>query len=178
MRCPNCGTISDEAYCLNCGRQLSVSGPHDPVTNLALAGWWQRVGATFVDYLVMLIPEYLLKVLLGSIGGSIVFYFIFAAYQITQWLIYDGRTVGNRAMHTQIRDAVSGGPISNKQALWRYFFLEAYIVFDIVGVGSGGATLIFVAFAYLLVDLLFPLWDPRKQTVHDRFATTIVIRTR
>ncbi len=178
MNCPTCDTQTDDAYCLNCGTQLAVAGPRDPITNLPLAGWGQRVGATFVDYLVMLIPEYLLKVLLGSVGGSIVFYFLFAAYLITQWLIYDGRTVGNRVLHTQIRDAAQGGSITNKQALWRYFFLEAYIIFDIVGVGSGGATLIFVAFVYLLVDLLFPLWDSRKQTVHDRFANTIVIRTR
>ncbi len=98
-----------------------------------------------------------------------------AAYFVTQWLMYDGRTVGNRLVHTRVRDEATGGTITNKQALWRYFYLEVSVIFEIVGIGSNSATLLLLAGVYFLVDLLFPLWDKRKQTLHDKLAHTIVI---
>jgi uncharacterized RDD family membrane protein YckC len=178
MKCPHCGTETSATYCTNCGQLVVANGAKDIVTEQVLAGWGMRVGASIIDYLIMFVPVVILKDLLGSITGSVVFLVIFCAYLVTQWLIYDGRSVGNRVMHTQVRDAISGGPVSNAQALWRYFYLIVYVIFDIVGVGTGANTLIFLAFVYFFVDLLYPLWDKRKQTMHDKLAHTIVIVTR
>jgi len=33
-----------------------------------------------------------------------------------------------------------------------------------------------VFFLPWVLDMLFPLWDPRKQTLHDKVSGTIVIR--
>jgi len=177
MRCPNCGTEGDESYCLSCGQKLSVVGTLDTATNEVLAGWGLRVGASLVDYLILLAPLIVLKVLLGSVVGAVVVVVLEAAYFVTQWLMYDGRTVGNRVVHTRVRDEATGATITNKQAIWRYFYLEVSIIFEIVGAGSNSATLLLLAGVYFLVDLLFPLWDKRKQTLHDKLAHTIVIIT-
>jgi hypothetical protein len=29
----------------------------------------------------------------------------------------------------------------------------------------------------LVIDLLWPIWDKRKQTLHDKFANTLLVRT-
>ncbi|MGA2433514.1 MAG: RDD family protein [Acidimicrobiales bacterium] len=175
MKCPNCGTEANEAYCPSCGHKLAIHGTNDTVTNQVLASWGQRVGASLVDYLILLAPLVVLKVLLGSVVGAVALVVLEAAYFVTQWLMYDGRTVGNRAVRTQVRDEVTGGEISNKQALWRYFYLEVAIIFEIVGAGANSATLLLLAGAYFLVDLFFPLWDQRNQTLHDKLAKTIVV---
>jgi uncharacterized RDD family membrane protein YckC len=36
---------------------------------------------------------------------------------------------------------------------------------------------VLLAGLYALVDNLFPLFDARKQTLHDKFANTIVVMT-
>ncbi len=175
MKCPTCGTEGNEAYCLSCGQQLTGPANRDTLTNLGLANWGQRVGASLIDYLVLLAPLIILKVLLGSVVGAVALVILEAAYFVTQWLMYDGRTVGNRVVRTQVRDETTGGAITNKQALWRYFYLEVAIIFEIVGAGAKAPTLLLLALAYFLVDLFFPLWDPRNQTLHDKLAKTIVV---
>ena len=34
-----------------------------------------------------------------------------------------------------------------------------------------------LTFLWVLLDLLWPLWDPRRQTLHDKAAGTVVVRT-
>jgi len=154
-----------------------VRGSGDALTDQVLAGWGQRVGASILDYLILLAPLVILKLLLGSIVGAVALVVLEAAYFVTQWLMYDGRTVGNRAVHTQVRDEKSGAAITNTQALWRYFYLEVGVIFEIVGAGANSAPLLALAGAYFLVDLFFPLWDQRNQTLHDKLAHTIVVVT-
>ncbi|MFZ1062762.1 MAG: RDD family protein [Acidimicrobiales bacterium] len=177
MKCPQCGTEGDEGYCTSCGHELTVLGAKVSAQNQAFANWGQRVGASIVDYLILLLPLIILKVLLGSVVGAVALVILEAAYFVTQWLMYDGRTVGNRAVRTQVRDEKTGGAVSNPQALWRYFYLEVGIIFEIVGAGANSAPLLALAVAYFLVDLFFPLWDSHNQTLHDKLAHTIVVVT-
>lgn len=46
------------------------------------------------------------------------------------------------------------------------------------GALNGVAMLGFLAGLFNLVDHLFPLWDARKQTLHDKAGRTVVVRTR
>ena len=131
-----------------------------------------------IDYVVMLIPLFVINTLLGSVLGSTVYFFFFGVYQITQWVLYDGRTIGNRVVDTQVRDADSGGPIRFQKALWRYIYLEIWVLIYVFAVGVDSPTLKVVAVAYILIDLTYPLWDKRKQTVHDKLARTIVVSTK
>ena len=34
----------------------------------------------------------------------------------------------------------------------------------------------FLLFIPLVIDLLFPAWDPRRQTLHDKVTNTVVIK--
>ena len=73
-----------------------------------------------------------------------------------------GQTLGKRAVAIQVRDAQTGGPISYARAFGRYLAeIFAWIILPIL----------------VFVDLLWPLWDDRLQTLHDKAVNTVVIRT-
>ena len=67
-----------------------------------------------------------------------------------------GQTVGMRVMQIRVIDADTGGRVDYGRCVIRYF----------VAIVSG------VAF---LLGYLWMLWDPRRQTWHDRAAGTIVV---
>ena len=59
-------------------------------------------------------------------------------------------------------DAVTGAPIGHARALARVLFEYLMVI------------LLFVPW---VLDMVFPLWDPRRQTLHDKVTNTVVIRT-
>ena len=71
-----------------------------------------------------------------------------------------GQTIGMMAVGVRVVDAASGVPIG----YWRAF---------------GRALLEYVlAFAFFLpwvLDMLFPLWDRKNQTLHDKAVRSVVI---
>ena len=71
-----------------------------------------------------------------------------------------GQTVGMRAVRVKAVVAGEGAPVSYARAL--------------------GRAVCEIAFAPLVIpwvlDMLFPLWDPRRQTIHDKVARTVVVR--
>lgn len=71
-----------------------------------------------------------------------------------------GQTVGKMFLRIQVRDAALGGPIGHRRA-----FLRRLV----------GETLLLLRFPWI-IDLLFPLWDKRRQTLHDKAAGSIVVR--
>ncbi|MHB1089188.1 MAG: RDD family protein [Acidimicrobiales bacterium] len=147
----------------------------DPVTGKALANWGQRVGATLIDFLIMLLPEVLLRSILGDAIGASIYLVVFGIYLVAQWNLFDGRTVGNRVAKTQILDAATGASITNKQAFNRYLYLELYAIVDLYGAVEGVRIVVVLAGIYGVVNVLLPLFDQRRQTLHDKFARTIVI---
>jgi uncharacterized RDD family membrane protein YckC len=72
-----------------------------------------------------------------------------------------GQTLGMMAVRAKAVDASGGGPVGYARAL--------------------GRGLVQYVFALLIVpwiiDMLFPLWDQRRQTLHDKIANTVVIKT-
>jgi uncharacterized RDD family membrane protein YckC len=71
-----------------------------------------------------------------------------------------GQSVGKMAMKIQIRDEATGGPLGYGKAAMR----------------TGVVVVLWlVCFIPLLVSLLFPLWDPKRQTLHDKAANSIVV---
>jgi uncharacterized RDD family membrane protein YckC len=75
-------------------------------------------------------------------------------------------TVGKHAVGLAVR-RVDGSRISFGRALVREL-VARQLLFGTAGAFIGGLP--------LLLDLLFPLWDDRAQSLHDKIAGTIVVR--
>lgn len=175
MSCSNCGAETFGTVCSNCGTTVARSRIVDVTTNLVLASWWHRFGATFSDNLILLLPTLLIISFFSAVSGYTVGYFIGSAlqgvYMVKLLAGGRGQTIGNRVAATRVRDAQSGQAITTKQALKRWGMVAAYSALSLLG-GSGGVVLLPIIF---LVDCLWPLFDARKQTLHDKFANTIVV---
>jgi uncharacterized RDD family membrane protein YckC len=73
-----------------------------------------------------------------------------------------GQTLGKRLADISVRNEKTGGRLSFGRALGRaYFMLLLYILWIIP----------------FIVDVLWPLWDAKRQALHDKVADTIVVRT-
>lgn len=73
-----------------------------------------------------------------------------------------GQTLGMMIVKARAVDADTGAPIGFGRALGRAAF----------------EVLLFLAlFVPWVVDMLFPAWDGRRQTLHDKVARTVVVRT-
>ena len=169
MYCANCGTQLHTSTCSVCGTVASVSGGRrDTVTNHALAEWGLRVGATIVDGFTLVVPELLIWWAVGSYTSSL---FTVSALALQGfYLVYllsrpRGQTLGNRAAKTRVASASTGQGITMSTAFMRWFITALFSFSLVFGVGV------------LLVplDYLWPLWDPRRQTLHDKIAGTIVV---
>lgn len=174
MFCATCGSSTDNEVCRVCGTPVSSSSTIDAVSTV-LAGWWSRVGATIIDGLVMLVPALVLELLLGIFIGQIVAIGLQALYMIALLTQPDGQTLGNRAVQTRVRDSLTGRTISLRQGVIRWAIIAIYSVLEFISsTGSGSMTVSVSLLA--LADCLYPLFNARKQTIHDRIARTIVVR--
>ena len=141
---------------------LPTPPPVGPYASQAgtLAGWWLRVGATIIDGLVLVVPNIVLDLLLGRAGEYGVGQVLFAAYIIIM-LGRLGQTVGNMAVHTRVVDAAGGQTPGYGKAAIRWIVM---LVLNITIIGG-------------FLNILWPLWDNRNQTLHDKAAGTLVVRT-
>jgi len=72
-----------------------------------------------------------------------------------------GQTLGMMIVKVRVVDANGGGSIGMGRALGRAAF--EYVM----------AAIIFIPW---IVDMLFPLWDQRRQTLHDKVTNSVVVR--
>jgi uncharacterized RDD family membrane protein YckC len=72
-----------------------------------------------------------------------------------------GQTLGMMAGKARAVDAATGGPIGFGRALGRAAF--EYLLF-------------IVLFVPWVIDMLFPAWDAKRQTLHDKVTGTVVVR--
>jgi uncharacterized RDD family membrane protein YckC len=152
-----------------------------------LAHWWKRVVATLIDSVILYIVNLILGAILGGvldftseptinpvtgeleggtgffaalILGNVILFLVGVAYYVFFNGGEKGQTPGKMAMKIQVRNEADGGPIGYGKAALRYIV---------------GAVLFILCFIPGVVDVLFPLWDPKRQTIHDKAANTLVI---
>jgi uncharacterized RDD family membrane protein YckC len=129
-----------------------------------LAGWWIRVGATIIDWLIVSVVA---GIIFYGAGGS------GRGFQFTDWglfLLYSfillgvprAQTVGMMALGTRVIDGNTGGPIGYARSFGR---AAVYFLLAITFIGG-------------LLDILWPLWDKRNQTLHDKAIGSLLIRIR
>jgi uncharacterized RDD family membrane protein YckC len=149
-----------------------------------LSGYGARVGAFFLDLLVVLGLQFALGFLIGIVvaaGGGKVSddRDLFQALSIVLGLLvtlsyltilesrkgaHNGQTLGKQATGIRVvRD--DGQPMTFGRALLRE------------GVGKQLLGII-TLYIYLIVDYLWPLWDRENQALHDKIASTHVVTLR
>jgi uncharacterized RDD family membrane protein YckC len=80
-----------------------------------------------------------------------------------------GQTVGMMAVGVRVVRDEAHDVLGYGLALWRAF-VEQFL--RILG------TVTLILGVIWLLDMLFPLWDKKNQTLHDKLAKTVVIRVR
>ena len=160
----------------------------DPVLRLPLAPWWKRLVAIFVDMIVIGSAFGVVIVLLAIvaphhpttppppskptphadvwvglvslwIGGALLTSIYYGAMNGSR----RGQTVGKLALSIAVRNARTGERIGFWRAYFRYFVTALF------------AIAFYVPF---ILDCLWPLWDRRRQALHDKVVHSIVVDLR
>ncbi|HEY0410141.1 MAG TPA: RDD family protein, partial [Candidatus Dormibacteraeota bacterium] len=149
--------------------------PTGPAPGVEFASFLQRAGAVIVDGLIFMIPVIVCLVILGvsagqdggggnsagiAVGvlGLVLLGIAACAYQIV--LPAQGGTWGMRMVRIRVARADNGANIGIPLALGRWAVMAAISFFG-----------------FYWLDALWMLWDPLKQTLHDKAVSTYVVRT-
>lgn len=135
------------------GAPGSGGGPSGP-----RAGFGVRFVAALVDAVALGVASLLLQALVGEAFGTFVGIALGLGYYAYLEGSPSGQTLGKRAMNIRVVDFLSGGPIDPGRALIRYL-------------GRILSTL------PCLLGYFWMLWDPERQTWHDKLANTVVVPT-
>jgi uncharacterized RDD family membrane protein YckC len=121
------------------------------------AGFWRRFGASVIDAIVLGIVSTILRYAVGTGFGTLLGFVVAACY----FGYFHGRTgqsPGNAALGIRVVGIGDGQPIGYGRAVLRW----------IVSYVSG---------IVILIGYLWMLWDPQKQTWHDKAAGSLPIHT-
>ena len=119
------------------------------------AGFWRRFAAAFIDALVVGIVEFILRFVLGGAGIALSVVFSFGYY--TYFHGRTGQTPGDAALGIRVVDIDNGNVIGYGRAFGRC----------LVSIVSG---------LVIVLGYLWMLWDPRKQTWHDKAVSSLPVR--
>ena len=181
-------------------------GPSEPaVIDRDYSGWWRRVAARLLDGLIMSLPTVFAGVggfavlyAAGTItlsetivdGETItdvegLYYPVFALMYLISLIPYAlyeiimvtarGQTVGKIAAGIKIVDQYTAEPPTAGKAALRFMFMPAIYA---LALASSVPLLLSLAGLFALLYNLWPLWDKRKQGLHDKVAGTLVIKSR
>jgi len=169
-----------------------------------LSGWWRRVLARIIDEFIISIVAlplafapmsrgvdvfrgYIQQVVAATQAGSstmpaqptaqltgpimevsLIVLAVYLVYEIT-FLTRTGATIGRRVVGISIRLRDKAGPPPLVAVLKRTAVKEVgSLVGSVPVVGSVGSL-------FSMVDVLWPLWDDKKQAIHDKVAATNVV---
>ncbi|TDU88954.1 putative RDD family membrane protein YckC [Kribbella voronezhensis] len=189
------------------GQQGFGYGPVVPATpdGVPLSGWWKRVGARFLDGLIVMVvslpltgyfwyhylqaaldyesdmfdsaragstprfnttlPWDVYKWILPATGIALLVYFVYEFFFLTR----KGATPGKMAVGISVRLRDVAGPPTPVAVLKRFGLYGALSIL-------GAVPFVGTLFGLLgLLDYLWPLWDDKKQALHDKVADTNVV---
>jgi uncharacterized RDD family membrane protein YckC len=176
MYCPNCGEkISKDAkFCKKCGKPIELSTPHDTeiteVTSKQFAGFWIRLLAYIIDYVIIFISMCILAFILGVIFseevnqissedletlGTILGIILFYLYFWVATSVYQ-TTIGKRILKLKVISS------NDTKISWGKAFLREII-------GKILSSFVF-GIGFLIIG-----FSKEKQGLHDIIAKTYVI---
>jgi uncharacterized RDD family membrane protein YckC len=190
MFCSRCGQPGDPnaLYCAYCGAPLpratpyATPGANPPAPAWNYAPWGDRGIGYLIDMVVVIAAVAVVGLVWGLVFGGVwslfrgvpsgseglcciglVFLplagFLVGLYNRCYLVAERGCSIGQGVMHLRVVDA-GGQLITMGRALGR---LAMHTVFGFVPLLQ-------------LLDLLWPLWDDRRQTLHDKVTGTYVVR--
>ena len=130
-----------------------------PAPEFVYSGWWRRVFALLLDWLVLIIALPIVGFAIPD--GDWLMFALGLAYFAVLPAITDGVTVGKGALGIAIR-VDDGTKIGFGRASGR---LVALLVLWVTVIGA-------------VVDVITAGTDSKRQSIHDKIASTIVVRTR
>ncbi len=188
--------------------QYGAAAPATTPDGQPLAGWWQRVGAYVIDVLIVspialllawpwvrqigsayaeLIDEALRSAeqggvvpdqaqLMADIAGPLAVLTVIGivvnfVYHVS-FLKWKAATPGKFVLGLRVRLRETPGALSWGTVLLRWLGQNWYAAMSVVPLLGSLASL------YPLLDGLWPLWDSKKQALHDKVAKTNVVRIR
>jgi uncharacterized RDD family membrane protein YckC len=163
------------------GTSYYASGPGMSPNGRTLASWGSRVGAWLIDALIVLVPLNIVlvaadlrafrldRITRASGGDKFEFHFGAGGFLISLivGVLYyglqngSGQTIGKRVAGIRVVDAGTGTSIGPGRGIWRYLF--GYVLTLLCAVPG-------------LLDVLWPLWDKRRQALHDKVVNSVVER--
>jgi uncharacterized RDD family membrane protein YckC len=140
------------------------------------ADFGARFVALLLDGLLLLVAAIFTAFPLFFVFGNVAFLLfqaVAAAYFILCFTRWDGQTVGGRAMGIKVVD-VNGGLLTPASAAIRWAVANAANIISLLlsGAGTAASGIGFLLTLGQLVGYLMMLWDPRKQTLHDKAAVS------
>jgi uncharacterized RDD family membrane protein YckC len=153
------------SYPRDASEREEAEGPPEESEDIRYSGWWRRGGALVIDNVLLLVPAIasfgLMPVSEGlGVGLFAFFYLVFPFFYFTYCHGKWGRTIGKRGLGIRVRHADRDERIGYGSSFGRFAMV---FVFGLFGIP-------------LILDYLFPLWDSRNQTLHDKVASSIVVR--
>ncbi len=128
-----------------------------------LADWWRRLAALVIDTAILWIPLALATRGLDRPMRMVVWVVVGVTYFALLNGSRRGQTVGKMVWDVRVRDAATGGPLGPGKAALRYLAPALLFMIPILGLGLW------------LIDGLWPLWDHRRQALHDKLARSMVV---
>lgn len=167
------GDFMDENLNQNTSQNFTNENPYtaaptpQPVSTggVVYAGFWERFLAGIVDAILVAIASGVISVVFGLMGdfgkslGSLVTLVLSCGYYV-YFISQKGQTIGKRALSIRVQNESTGQNLDVVSAILR----------EVVGK--------FISGIVLLLGYLWMLWDPKKQTWHDKIAKSVVVKVK
>jgi uncharacterized RDD family membrane protein YckC len=158
-----------------------------------LAGWWQRAVASLFDWVIVSVASlpisgYFLYRWIDAmdpeasyfdepwteyrwyVPAFVIYLAMNFAYQY-YFLVRTGATPGKKAIGISVRLRYVAGPPPGAAVVKRVGVSSAFEALGVLPAAVG-----MVGSAVSLLDVLWPLWDGKRQALHDKYAATNVVR--
>jgi uncharacterized RDD family membrane protein YckC len=205
--CPTCGAqeVPGQQFCSSCGATApnvyAHPAPLPPfpaethsLSGYTLASFWKRFLSYLIDYILLTITGVLILASVHMTFISDVILVVALSFFYNSLFIgfVHGQTLGMRLISIKCVDQDGVTEIDYARAAKRALFYSALLFIgslERLTRYSHPTTLqvhhqLHEELVYLLlripylVDLLWVAWDPMNQTLHDKFARTIVVSTK
>jgi uncharacterized RDD family membrane protein YckC len=122
------------------------------------AGFFARLAALLIDELLIGVPLGILVALIPDAAAAL--YVLWLVANAGYFVYFEGgptgQTVGKKALGIRVYDLQQGGPIGHGRAFIRWIgrIVSGFVIY---------------------LGYLWALWDPQKQTWHDKMAGSVVV---